>query len=97
MVIQIDAHRNYTVYINLNYHLKDEMPSPNTNGWTSNNGRCYPVRYLCPALPLNITELVQRSGNILTSMADSQDDDETGKAGESDIGTDEEVDSEEDI
>ena len=44
---------------------------------------------------MNITELVQRSVNIITSVADAQDDDETGEAGESDIKTDEEVDSEE--
>ena len=43
---------------------------------------------------MNITELVQKSGNIITSVADGQDDDETGEAGESDIGTDEEVGSE---
>ena len=41
---------------------------------------------------MSITELVQRSGNII--VTDGQNDDETGEAGESDIGTDEEVDSE---
>ena len=43
---------------------------------------------------MNITELVQRSGNIITSVTDGEDDDETRWAGESDIGTDQEVDSE---
>ena len=43
---------------------------------------------------MNITELVQRSGKIITSVTDGQDDDETGEADESDIGTDEEVGSE---
>ena len=42
---------------------------------------------------MNITELVQRSGKIITSVTDGQDDDETGEADESDVGTDEEVDS----
>ena len=75
--------------------MKEDMPSPNSNGWASNNGHCYPVRYSCPAIPKNILDLVQRSSDIIAPVENEQDEDETGEADESDIDTDEEVDSDE--
>ena len=45
---------NYICYVNFNYMCKEALSSPKDNGWTIQDGKCYPLRYNKPALQSHV-------------------------------------------
>ena len=62
---------NYITYCQQHYNLYDH-PSPISNGWKIQNGRCHPVRYLLAAMP----DLIQEPSTSDNSDNDSPDTDD---------------------
>ena len=52
---------NYLCFINFNYMRRGNLPSPKEYGWTTKDGKCYPLRYRQAALPNNIFEMIKQS------------------------------------
>ena len=51
---------NYQSYVYLDYMNKDALPSPKDQGWSIQEGKCYPIRYTESALPSNVCEILKK-------------------------------------
>ena len=86
---------NYVSYINLNYDKKEALPSPNNEGWATQNGSCYPVRYKDAAIPCDRSDTLRRS-QVESSSSVSENDDEKEDDDECEVEEDSDQDDVED-
>ena len=63
---------NFITYCQKHYNMQDH-PSPINNGWEIINGKCRPVRYTVPPLPLQLNQGIQPDEDCESS--DDGDDD----------------------
>ena len=84
-LIHIRERANYLAFCGKHFQLKDH-PEPIGHGWDLINGKCRPIRYTSPALPLDIS-----SDTLI-----DDDESESESSGSSDISDSESSGSESD-
>ncbi len=62
---------NYQTYVLLKYDKPDPPPSPLNNGRILVDGRCQPLRYLKPPLPMNLSYATMETSDAIEYQSDS--------------------------